>query len=215
MSGNPSGIAERLTDLLREKMTPGRDKRLGVAVSGGGDSMALLHLLADWRKAGGPELLAVTVDHGLRPEAAAEAGFVADHCLGLGIAHETLCWTGWDGRGNLPDQARRARYRLIVGWARRHGLARVALGHTLDDQAETVLMRLLRGSGVDGLSAMADCRVEAGIAFCRPLLSVQRQDLRHYLTARSVPWLEDPTNDDPDYDRVKARQALATLAGLG
>ncbi|WP_268234503.1 tRNA lysidine(34) synthetase TilS [Frigidibacter albus] len=195
-------------------LTPGRIERLGVAVSGGGDSVALLHLLAAWRAAGGPDLAAVTVDHGLRPEAAAEAEAVAVVCAGLGVPHTVLRWQ-WDRRGNLQDAARRARQRLIAEWAAGQGAGAVALGHTADDQAETVLLRLARGSGVDGLSGMAAERRAEGVLWLRPLLEVRRGALRDWLRTRGVGWAEDPSNDDPRFDRVKARQALAALAPLG
>ena len=193
----------------------GPPARLGVAVSGGGDSMALLVLAAEWARAEGVVLAAVSVDHGLRPEAASEAAAVARDCAALGVAHETLCWEGPDGRGNLQDAARRARQRMIARWAQTHDIAHVALGHTRDDQAETLLMRLARGSGVDGLTAMAPARRAHGVVWLRPLLGVSRDALRVELRARGVLWAEDPSNDDPRYERVKARRALAALAPLG
>ena len=188
---------------------------LGVAVSGGGDSVALLLLLDDLRRNGGPPLAAVTVDHGLRPEAAAEAAMVAQLCARLGLPHDTLRWTEGPGSGNLMDQARRARRRLIAKWARGRGIARVALAHTADDQAETVVMRLARGSGVDGLAAMAPATQAEGILWLRPLLDIRRSDLRDLLTARGQGWAEDPTNDDPVFDRTMVRRALVGLEGLG
>nr|WP_287183076.1 tRNA lysidine(34) synthetase TilS [Rhodovulum sp.] len=185
------------------------DAPLGVAVSGGGDSVALLLALA------GRRVHAVTVDHGLRPEATAEARFVAEICARLGLPHETLRWRGWDGQGNLQDAARRARYRLIADWAAGQGIGRVALGHTRDDQAETVLMRLARGAGVDGLSAMAPARDALGVTWLRPFLGLSRADLRAFLTERGQGWIEDPSNEDARFDRVQARRALASLAPLG
>lgn len=179
-------------------------------MSGGGDSIAMLHLAAQ----GGVPLLAVTVDHGLRPEAADEARFVASVCADLGVPHWILRWQGWDGHGNLQDQARRARYQLIAEWAREQGVEHVALAHTLDDQAETFLMRLARSSGVDGLSEMTARQVD-GVTFVRPLLGVSRADLRQMLQQRGAGWVEDPSNHDPHYDRVKVRQYLAQLADLG
>ncbi|MEI4487704.1 tRNA lysidine(34) synthetase TilS [Frigidibacter sp. MR17.14] len=199
---------------LQDGFAPGPPKGLGVAVSGGGDSVALLHLLAEWRGAGGPDLAVVTVDHGLRPEAASEATDVAAQAAGLGLPHDTLHWH-WDGKGNLPDAARRGRLQLIADWARGRGLGDVALGHTRDDQAETFLMRLARGSGADGLSGMARRREALGIRWWRPLLSVGRDELRDWLAARGLAWVDDPSNDDPAYDRVRMRQALPHLATLG
>lgn len=185
---------------------------LGLAISGGGDSMAMLHLAA---QAGVPGLRAVTVDHGLREAAAQEAAFVGQVCAGLGIPHDVLQWRGWDGQGNLQAEARRARYGLMAGWARDHGIACVALAHTKDDQAETLLMRLARGAGVDGLSGMAARRQAQGVTWLRPLLGVTRGALRAYLNAAGQAWCEDPSNDDPQYERVRMRAALAALAPLG
>jgi tRNA(Ile)-lysidine synthase len=160
-------------------------------------------------------LAAVTVDHGLRPGSRAEAEAVAALCRGLGISHDLLRWEGWDGRGNLQDRARQARRALIAGWARSRGIGAVALGHTLDDQAETVVMRLARGSGVDGLSGMAAASAAEGVIWLRPLLGVRRAALRDWLEAAGVGWAEDPSNDDARFDRVRARAALPVLAGLG
>nr|WP_241557887.1 tRNA lysidine(34) synthetase TilS [Falsirhodobacter deserti] len=179
---------------------------LGLAVSGGGDSVALLVLAVE----AGIACRAVTVDHGLRAEAAQEARDVAQLCARLGVPHSTLHWQ-WDGQGNLSDAARRARRRLIAAWAVENGIDIVALGHTRDDVAETFLMRLARGAGLDGLAAMSGDWVERGIRWTRPLLSVGREELRDLLRARQIPWADDPTNEDPAYDRVRARAALPDL----
>lgn len=183
---------------------------VGAAVSGGGDSVALLLLLAAIRP-----VEAVTVDHGLRPEAAAEAAAVARLCAARGIPHTILRWRGWDGRGNLQAEARAARRRLIGAWAAGRGLAGVALGHTLDDQAETFLLRLARGSGVDGLSGMAFASRGEGALWLRPLLEVRREALRDWLAGQGVAWVEDPSNADPAFARTRARAALGPLATLG
>lgn len=190
-------------------------RRLGVAVSGGGDSTALLCLLADIAQTEQVELFAATVDHGLRPESATEAETVAALAQDWNIPHETLKWDGWDGTGNLQDAARRARYHLLTDWAKRLELDAIALGHTADDQAETVLMRLGRAAGVSGLSAMAPARREGGITLLRPLLYTTREDLRNYLRAKEVEWIEDPSNHDLRFDRIKARAALSGLDQIG
>ena len=184
---------------------------LGIAVSGGGDSTALLLLAADWARGRGTALRAVTVDHGLRPAAAAEAAGVAALCARIGVAHEVLRWQPDGGRGNLMARARDARAGLIAGWAARQGIAAVALAHTMDDQAETLLLNLARGSGVDGLSAMPAARGEGGILWLRPLLGVRRQALRDWLTARGQGWVEDPSNADRRFARVRMREALPAL----
>lgn len=190
--------------------------RLGVAVSGGGDSVALMLLLAQWAQARGVALHVASVDHGLRPAAAQEAAFVARLAAEQGLPCRVLRWAH-DGRvsGNLQGAARDARYRLLADWARDAGITDIALGHTLDDQAETFLMRLARGSGVDGLSGMAAERQAHGLRWLRPMLETRRADLREWLTARGVEWIEDPSNDDTRFARVRARQVLAALAPLG
>jgi len=192
--------------------TPGR---IGVALSGGGDSVALLLLMARWAAPRGVNLSAATVDHRLRPESAAEAMRAGALCARLGIAHAVLRWEDRDGRGNLQDAARDARRRLLAGWAAGSGIGHVVLGHTRDDQAETVLMRLARGSGVEGLAGMAPARKALGLVWLRPLLAVDRARLRAFLRSEATGWDEDPSNSDLRFDRVRARRALAALADLG
>ncbi|MBZ8118594.1 tRNA lysidine(34) synthetase TilS [Roseovarius sp. LXJ103] len=184
---------------------------LGVAVSGGGDSLALLHLLKAW---GGP-LRVVTVDHGLRAEAAGEALGVAEACAALNVPHDILRWDGWDGQGNLSARARAARYALMRDWALGHGLSGLALGHTAEDQAETVLMRLARRAGVDGLSGMSAKRGMGKMIMHRPLLAARREALRDYLRGLGVAWVDDPSNTDGAFRRVQARRALEALEPLG
>ena len=207
------GVQDTAFDALTRLAPEGS---LGVAVSGGSDSMALLHLARDWASGpGGREVCAITVDHGLRAESASEASIVARICAEWGVPHAILKAEGLSGAANLQAAARDARYRLMAGWARREGLAAVALGHTMDDQAETVLMRLGRGAGAEGLSAMAASRDWLGTRWLRPLLGLRRDALRRYLRENEVGWLEDPSNDDPRFDRVRARQALEVLEPLG
>lgn len=201
-------LVERLRSHYQGQ-TPGR---IGLAVSGGSDSMALLHAACAW---GDVPVEAVTVDHGLRPEAAGEAARVGEACRRLGVAHEILRWEGWDGKGNLQDQARQNRYSLIAGWARARGLDRVALGHTMDDQAETFLMRLSREAGVEGLAAMRRVFDRDGMRFDRPFLDARRAGLRAYLEGLGVAWVEDPSNEDEGFERIRARRMLAELGPLG
>ncbi|MFN3278635.1 MAG: tRNA lysidine(34) synthetase TilS [Paracoccus hibiscisoli] len=182
---------------------------LGLAVSGGGDSVALMQVAAEWAQ--GRRVMVATVDHGLREGSDAEAEDVARAARALGLPHAILLWRRDTQAGNLMAQARDARLRLLSGWARRNDLPAVALGHTADDLAETLLMRLARGSGVDGLSAMADWRDAFDMRWLRPMLGAGRAELRDWLRARDVGWIDDPTNDNADYDRVRARQAIAAL----
>lgn len=182
---------------------------LGVALSGGGDSMALLHLAQGW--AGSRRLMAATVDHGLRPESADEARFAAHSAAHLGISHDILTWRTAPGHGNLMAAARNARLDLLSDWARRNGLHAVLLGHTRDDQAETLVMRLRRGAGVDGLAGMAPVRNARGMVWLRPLLAIGRDDLRDWLRAQGTPWIDDPTNDSAAFERIRTRKAMAAL----
>ncbi len=188
---------------------------LGLAVSGGGDSVALLHLAALWARNAGVRLEVASVDHRLRPESAEEAHGVAIESATLGLPCAVLRWEGAVGRGNLQARAREARAGLLSGWAEDRRLAAIATGHTRDDQAETVLMRLARGSGVDGLSGIPARARRAGALWLRPLLDVGRAELRAWLSARGVVWRDDPSNMAVRFDRVRARQALATLSDLG
>ena len=207
----PGDLESDLAVTVAAGLAPAPPGPIGVAVSGGGDSVALLLLL---RRHGARPLSAVTVDHGLRPEGAEEAATVAALCAAHGIAHAIRRWGG-GGTGNLQARAREARRALIADWARGLGIGTVALGHTLDDQAETFLLRLARGSGVDGLSGMAPSAEAGGLLWLRPLLGVRRAALRDWLAAEGVGWAEDPGNDDDRFDRVRARAALPLLAGLG
>ncbi len=179
---------------------------IGVAVSGGPDSLALL-LLAHAANPGAIE--AATVDHGLRAESAAEAGFVARSCAPLGVPHTTLRpETPIDG--NLQSAARRARYRLLDGWRKARGLAWVLTAHHADDQAETLLMRLNRGSGIRGLSGVR--AVNGRVA--RPLLGWRRSELAAIVASAGLTPIEDPSNVDPRFDRARLRAALGAAAWL-
>lgn len=186
-----------------------------MAVSGGSDSMALLHLMQACFAQEPVELFAATIDHRLRPESADEAAFVGRTAARLGIAHDTIEWREGPGQGNLQKQAREARYELLTSWARRKGIPVLCVAHTADDQAETLLMRMARAAGVSGLSGMPPSRVHNGVTLMRPLLEVTRSELRHYLTEAGHEWCEDPSNSDLRYERVRARRALAELAPLG
>ena len=188
---------------------------LGVAVSGGGDSVALLLLSHAWLEDRGSALRCATVNHRLRDGADAEARFVASLCRELGIQHETLNWETIPSSGNLQGAARDARRGLIGSWARRHGLGAVLLGHTRDDQAETFLMRLGRGSGVDGLASMYPVEHDRGVVWVRPLLEVSRESLRKFLISAGVGWCEDPCNKDDRFLRSRVRKARWKLDELG
>lgn len=178
-----------------------------IAVSGGSDSLALLHLLSEQPTS---KLHVATVDHGLRPEAANEASYVAQVCADLGIPHQTLNWVP-----NATDaqSARIGRYALLADYARKIGATAIALGHTQDDQAETLVMRAARmnsDSGTRGLSGMTSVSAYGSLRLLRPLLGCSRQSLRDYLKHKSVRWIDDPSNEKLSSERVRTRQLLAT-----
>ncbi|WP_051228941.1 tRNA lysidine(34) synthetase TilS [Pleomorphomonas oryzae] len=193
--------------------------RVGVAVSGGPDSTALLILFDLWRRESpaAPVLHVLTVDHGLRPEAAREADAVVSLAARLGHPAEKLVWhhDGPPPTSDIQAEARTARYRLLVEAAHRHRLDAVLLAHTLDDQAETLLMHLARGSGVTGLAGMPAERTIDGVRFLRPLLGTAKADLIAVLEEAGVPYITDPSNASDRYTRVRIRKALPTFAALG
>ena len=182
----------------------GADGPFGIAVSGGGDSTALL-LAAQAR---GLAARAATVDHGLRPGSAAEADRVRALCARFGVPHDVLPLGLTDGPA-LQARARAARYAALGAWARRHRLPAVLLGHTLDDVAETFLMRLADGVGLDGLAAMAPRFERDGAVFLRPLLGARRAALRAHLSALGIEAIEDPSNAEPRFERARVRAMLA------
>ena len=192
-----------------------------VAVSGGGDSVALMLLLADFAKhAKLPAPAVLTVDHGLRPESAKDAKAVARIAADAGLKAHVLVWKGEIPKSDIEAQARFARYRLMGDWLKAHQVSALYVAHTIEDQAETFLLRLARGSGLDGLSAMRTIAPYPlpgyeGIGLIRPLLDMPRSALREYLKSRKREWLEDPMNDDPRFARNRIRAAWPQLEELG
>lgn len=258
--GDPGGVSataepidERERDALLE---PLKDFDVALAVSGGADSMALMHLVAGWRRAAGPQdagartigpaaspsVLVVTVDHGLRPNSAEEAAFVAGQARALGLRHQTLVWHGSKPGTGVQEAARHARYRLIGATLATEAEARCGRGaspddigaqmrrlitaHHQEDQAETLLMRLARGSGVDGLGCMrptttiplaatAERPYQLRLPLMRPLLAIPKARLVATLKAAGAAWIDDPSNERREFERVRIRQAFSGLAELG
>jgi tRNA(Ile)-lysidine synthase len=192
---------------------------LVLAVSGGPDSTALLVLAARWRSGlrKGPRLLAVTIDHGLRPESAREARDVKRLARRLGVPHRTVRWSDRKPATGLQEAAREARYRLLVAAAKRAGARHVLTGHTLDDQAETVLFRLTRGSGISGLGAMQRVTAIGDLILVRPFLDLPKARLVATLVAAGIGFADDPSNRDPRFARPRLRLLMPALAreGLG
>ncbi len=202
-------------------MAPKSGESVAVAVSGGADSLALTLMLAEWCRENNIPLTALTIDHGLRAEAAEEARQVARWLKKHDILHKTFKWQGDKPESNIQDQARLARYRLMGQWCQANNVSKLFLAHHQGDQAETFLIRLFRGSGVAGLSAMkgmSDFPVplpgplieENGgqIIICRPLLSVPKERLEATLQHLDQPWIEDPSNQNTTFTRVKVRNLL-------
>ncbi len=179
---------------------------LAIAVSGGGDSIALLRLVLDWR--GTPRsLTSLTVNHRLREGAAAEAMRVKNWCKALGIAHHTLPWKHDGVKSGLQARARTARYDLMSAWCMKNGVSLLLTAHTADDQAETVAMRKQRTSSIKSLAGIWPQSEWHGVKVARPLLSVSREDLRAYLRGIGQRWIEDPSNDDTRFERVRIRKS--------
>lgn len=201
-------------------------QRFALAVSGGSDSTALMVLVAEWldhARRDTDTFTVLTVDHRLRPQSAEEASAVAAQASSRGLRHATLVWDGEKPAAGIQAAARSARYRLMGDYARAHGIDALVTAHTADDQAETLLMRLARGSGLDGLSAMAPASAlqdgsapgAATLRVVRPLLGMTKARLQSALTRRGVGWIEDPSNVSPAFERVRLRGLRSGLYEAG
>jgi len=218
--------------LRRKPQTPGIDeariaallaplagaKGLLLAVSGGPDSTALLIMTALWAAGGSrPPVEVATIDHGLRQEARAEAEAVGEHARRRGLKHHIIAWRGPKPSSRIQELAREARYRLLAERARKIGADHIVTAHHVDDQSETVLFRLLRGSGLSGLKGMAALTERFGVFLARPLLGLSKAELVAYCAAHGETFVEDPANADPRFARTRMRRLAAALAqeGLG
>lgn len=213
----PSGFAAGLFAFWARVAAPGRAL---LAVSGGSDSMALMRLATALAKEGVAEFEVATVDHGLRPGARAEAQMVGEEARAMGLRHAILNWAGEKPASGLQATARAARYRLLINHAWKIGADAIVAAHTADDQAETVLMRLARGAGPRGLAGMAeDIPIAAGpsepVRLLRPFLHLRRESLRNFLKSAGARFVDDPSNDDRRFERVRARQFLANFESEG
>jgi len=205
-------LLERFRAELDALIAP--NARVGIAVSGGPDSLALLLLAAAVR----PEAIeAATVDHALRAESQAEAEMVATVCRSLGVPHQVLTveWTSKPETA-IQERAREERYRLLAGWADDRALDAIVTAHHLDDQAETLMMRLTRGSGVRGLAGMRSASTVPGstLALRRPLLAWRRSELEQICAAAGLEPATDPSNQDETYERVRIRRVLTESTWL-
>lgn len=200
-------------EVFADEDLAGDGSPLLLAVSGGPDSTALMHAAAAW--AGAPALFVASVDHGLRPEARAEAEAVGDAAIRLGLPHAILTWDGRAHGRVSQEAARQARYRLLADHAAAIGAARFATAHTFDDQVETILIRLAAGSGLSGLTGMGSRTRRGALLHLRPFLHLRKAALVATCRARNWGFAEDPTNRDPRYARPRWRALADLLAGEG
>ncbi len=191
--------------------------RVALAVSGGGDSLALLDCIDRWRRGHTepPSILVLSVDHGLRSASRSDANDVIAEAHGRGMEAQLLRWTGRKPRSDVEAAARAARYRLLLGAAREFGASHLLLGHHLDDQAETLLLRLARGSGVFGLAAMRREIPVDGVTIFRPFLEMPRSRLAETVAVAGLIPVEDPMNTDPRFARARLRRIMPLAAANG
>lgn len=188
-----------------------KDEVVAVGVSGGADSLALVLQAAKELAVFGRKIVALTVDHGLRPTSRLEAEYVAGLMQKYGIEHHILTWTGKKPTTGIEEAARQARYALIAEWCSQNNVRVLLTAHHAKDQAETFLMRLQRGSGLEGLCGIREYSVRDGLVILRPLLAVNPENLRDYLRQRAIVWVEDESNRDTTFLRGKIRQYLPEL----
>tara|TARA_B110000967_G_C18894693_1_gene569738 strand:- start:1404 stop:2789 length:1386 start_codon:yes stop_codon:yes gene_type:complete len=181
------------------------EPHVAIAVSGGGDSIALTYFAHEWARANGGQITVLTVDHGLRSDSRSEAERVGGWINALGITHQILNWQGVKPKSRIQAMARNARYRLMDDWCKDNGVLHLLVAHNENDQAETYLMRKEHGSGPDGLAAMSQILELSHCRLLRPLLAENTQNLRHFLMVQNAKWVEDPSNQNPIFERVRMR----------
>jgi tRNA(Ile)-lysidine synthase len=206
---SPGEFAASLASIAQFEGSP----FLAVAVSGGSDSLALAILVDRWARERGGAICALTVDHRLRPESGDEIRQLAAWLSARAIRHEVLVWTGEKPRTGIQEAARFARYRLLGGWCRDHACLHLLTGHHRDDQTETHLIRRRAHSGPDGLAGMSTIRELTDCRLMRPLLGVPRDRLKEFLEAERQPFLSDPSNLDPVFERSRLRQSDGAPTG--
>jgi tRNA(Ile)-lysidine synthase len=192
-----------------------REASLLLAVSGGPDSVALMLLIARWSLRGRRDIAVATVDHGLRPDSREEARLVGQWARAQGFAHHILLWRGAKPKTRIQERAREMRYHLLTQCARKIGAGAIVTAHHADDQAETILFRLTRGSGVAGLAGMPSASTLADVRLLRPLLNLTKRQLEDVCNEEGHPFLRDPSNENPGFARTRLRQLRTTLAAQG
>lgn len=212
LSDKQNPIGELEFSALMEPLGPFEPRpQVAIGYSGGGDSTALVLLAARWTRRRGGKLFALTVDHGLRPDSSSEAELVQRRIEALGVSGSILQWGGSKPASGIQNAARQARYDLMTRWCRRKGVLHLLLGHHQEDQAETLLHRLGRQTGADGFAGMGRIRETADVRLLRPCLNIPGRRLRAVAESFNVNWVEDPSNQDPAYARVRLRNLLPSL----
>lgn len=188
-----------------------QDKKIAIGVSGGADSLALALWAAENAENCGVRIVALTVDHKLRPESGREAAYVAEIMKKNNIEHHILCWGGKKPSTGIEEAAREARYNLLRDWCKKNGIKSVMVAHHQLDQAETFFMRLQRGSGLDGLCGMSSVSNYGDLQILRPFLDKNPNELKKYLSEKNIKWVEDPSNQNEDFLRVKIRKFMPVI----
>ena len=187
------------------------EKKIAVGVSGGSDSLALALMLQEELSSLGYKIVALTVDHGLRPSSSKEAEYVSEIMKAHDIEHHTLVWEGEKPQTGIEEAARTKRYALILDWCHQNGFSDLMLAHHMNDQAETFLMNMFRGSGLDGLCGMKEVSEKENIKILRPLLHTHPDVMKKYLQNREIAWVNDESNADDNFLRVKIRNFLPIM----
>ena len=187
---------------------------IAVAVSGGPDSMFLCSTLNKWAQEKNCTITALIVDHKLRPESTKEAGMVSDTLSSYGINCKILTWEHNGISSNVQAKARAARYKLLTTYCKEHAIEHLFLGHTLDDQAETIMMRIFRGTGIDGLRGIAEKSLKNGVHILRPLLHIRKHQILDSLAKQNISYVIDPSNSNDKFDRIKVRKILSMVDEL-
>lgn len=195
----------KLTDALRHESV------IAVAVSGGPDSMALLNLANAWAQENNKKVIALTVDHRLRTESTHEANLVKEWVMALGVEHHTLTWDHDGIDSKIQESARHARYEMMNNFCKENNILTLLTAHHLNDQLETFFMRLSKGSGLQGLCCMHEISEKDGIRIFRPLLDVTSIDLKAYIKYVNIPFVNDPSNNNDTYERIRWRKNLEAL----
>lgn len=206
-----SNLYQLFEDAMQDFVLVSPQSSIAIGVSGGSDSMALLYCLTKWAKQRAIKLFALTVDHNLRKESRQEAQAVAEWAEKWGVEHQILIWENPEITKGMQAKARKARFDLMLSFCKKHKIEYLALAHHLEDQAETFLMRLARGSGVDGLSAMLPVKEFSGIKIIRPFLKISSQGFKAFLQQNQITWFEDPSNQNHEYQRVRIRKLMPQL----